>query len=130
MRKGDMLPPVLELVASPRIREDRTVQEFRQKSEKMHRATLRRRPHKHDLTVAEVSLHNLQGKEAQKLISMRCSTCQCSILFDNMGSFNKKSEFRKAENLDKPISSSEEFNITNDPHLSFLTKNWGKTTRM
>ena len=39
MRKGDVPPPVLELVASPRIREDRKVLEFRQKSEKMHRAT-------------------------------------------------------------------------------------------
>ena len=42
-----------------------------------------------------------------------------------MGSFNRKSEFRKAGNVDKPISSSERFNFTNDPHLSLLTKFWG-----
>ena len=42
-----------------------------------------------------------------------------------MGSFNKKSEFRKAENIDKPISSNERFNVTNDPHLSLLAEFWG-----
>ena len=30
-------------------------------------------------------------------------TYQCSILFNNVGSFNRKSEFRKAENIEKPI---------------------------
>ena len=39
MRRGDVLPPVLERVANPTFREDRAVQEFRQNSEKMHRAT-------------------------------------------------------------------------------------------
>ena len=39
MRPGDMLPPVPERVANPRIREDRAVQDFRQNSEKLHRAT-------------------------------------------------------------------------------------------
>ena len=29
---------------------------------------------------------------------------QCSILFKNMGSFKRQSEFRKAENIDKPVS--------------------------
>ena len=47
------------------------------------------------------------------------STCQCSILF-NMGSFNRKSEFRKAENMYKPVSPNEKFNVTNDPQLSLL----------
>ena len=39
MRKGDMAPPVPERVANPRIRKDRAVQEFRQNSETLHRAT-------------------------------------------------------------------------------------------
>ena len=52
------------------------------------------------------------------------STYQCSILFNNMGCFSWKSEFRKAENIDKPISSNEMFNVTNDPHLSLLTEFW------
>ena len=58
----------------------------------------------HCLTIAEVSFHNLRGSQAQTLIS---TTYQCSIIFFNMGSFNRKSEFRKAENSGKPISSNE-----------------------
>ena len=42
-----------------------------------------------------------------------------------MGSCNRKSEFRKAENMDKPISPNEKFNVTNEPQLSLLTEFWG-----
>ena len=52
------------------------------------------------------------------------STYQRSILFNNMGSFNRKSEFRKAENVDKPISSSEKLNVISDPQLSLLPEFW------
>ena len=38
-RRGNMPPPVPERVANTKIREDRAVQDFRQNSEKMHRAT-------------------------------------------------------------------------------------------
>ena len=41
-----------------------------------------------------------------------------------MGSFNRKSEFRKAENIDKPISSNEKFTVINDLLLSFLPEFW------
>ena len=34
-------------------------------------------------------------------------TYQCSILFTNMGSFNRKSEFRRPENLDMPVTRNE-----------------------
>ena len=37
-----------------------------------------------------------------------------------MVSLNQKSEFRKAENMDKPVSPQEKFNVTSDPHLSLL----------
>ena len=37
-----------------------------------------------------------------------------------MGSFNRKSEFRKAENFDQLISSIEKFNVT-----TLLTEFWG-----
>ena len=42
-----------------------------------------------------------------------------------MGSFNRKSDIRKSENTDKPFSSNEKFNVTNDPHSSLLTEFWG-----
>ena len=38
--------------------------------------------------------------------------------------FNRKGEFRKVENIDKPISSNERFNVTNEPHISLLTEFW------
>ena len=37
-----------------------------------------------------------------------------------MGSFNRKSEFRKTEKIDKPISSNEKYRVISDPHLSLL----------
>ena len=48
-------------------------------------------------------------------------TYHCSILFHNMGSFNRKSEFRKPENLNKPITKGEKFNVAD---LSFLREFW------
>ena len=42
-----------------------------------------------------------------------------------MGPFNRKSEYRKAENMYKPVSPIEKFNVTNDPQLSFLREFWG-----
>ena len=49
-------------------------------------------------------------------------TNQCTDHFNNMGSFNRKSEFRKSENLNKPINKGEKFNFTNDPQLSRRSK--------
>ena len=48
-------------------------------------------------------------------------TFQCSILFNNMGSFNQKSEFQKPENLNKPITRGEKFNVAD---LSLLRELW------
>ena len=59
----------------------------------------------------DVNLHNV-------------STYQCSILFNNMGPFNRKSEFQTPENIDKSISSNEKFNVTSNPQLSGLTEFW------
>ena len=52
------------------------------------------------------------------------STCQCSILFNNMGFHITKTEFRKAENVDKPIYSNEKYHVTSDLQLSLLTEFW------
>ena len=53
------------------------------------------------------------------------STFQCSMLFNTIDSLNRKSEFRKAQNVDKPNLSNEKFTVTNDPQLSFLREFWG-----
>ena len=49
----------------------------------------------------------------------KVSTCQQHPL-NNMGSFKGKSEFRKVQKIDKPVSPREKFNVTNDPQLSLL----------
>ena len=59
-------------------------------------------------TVPNVDLYNV-------------TTYQCSILFNNMGSFNRKSEFQKAENLNKPVTQGEKFNVA---ELSLLRQFW------
>ena len=48
------------------------------------------------------------------------STYQCSILFNNLRSFERKSECRKPENTDNTISSNEKFHVTSDPQLPLL----------
>ena len=48
-------------------------------------------------------------------------TYQCSIIFNNMGSFNRKSEFRRPEILDKHVAKSEKFNVAD---LSLLREFW------
>ena len=48
-------------------------------------------------------------------------TYQCSILFNNMGSLNRKSEFRRPENLNKPTTKGEKFNVAD---LSLLREFW------
>ena len=42
---------------------------------------------------------------------LNVSTYHCSIIFNNLGSFNRKSEFRKPENVNKPVTKGEHFNI-------------------
>ena len=49
-------------------------------------------------------------------------TYRCSILFNNIGSFNRKSEFRKPENLNKPVAKGEKLNVAD---LSLLQEFWG-----
>ena len=48
-------------------------------------------------------------------------TYQCSILFNNMGSLKRKSEFQRPENLNKPITKGEKFNVAD---LSLLREFW------
>ena len=124
MRQGDMPPPVPERFANPRIREDPAVQDFRQNSEKMHRATSDDAYIKAGFDYCRSVFPQSVRKVSPNVDFYNVSTYQCSILLNNMGSFNKKSEFQKAENIDKPISTNEKFNVTNDPHLSLFPEFW------
>ena len=62
-------------------------------------------------TGTNVDLHNV-------------SPYQCSILFNNMGSFNWKNEFRKVENMDKTVTKGEKSNVTHDLQLSLPREFW------
>ena len=122
MRQGDMLPPVPERVANPRIREDRAVQDFQCNSEKMHRATCEDAYARAWFDYCRSVFPQSVRKAGPNVDLHNVSTYQRSILFNNMGSFSRKSEFRKAENMFKPFFPNEKFNVTNDPQLSLL---WG-----
>ena len=123
--KGDMPSLVPERVANPRIREDRAVQDFQRNSGKMHCATYEDANTRAWFDYCRNVFPQSVRKTGPNVDLYNVSTYQCSILFNNMGSFNRKSEFRKAENMDKPVSPHEKFNVTNDPQLSHLKEFWG-----
>ena len=116
MKKGDIPPPVLERVASPRIREDQALQEFISNSDKMHRATSDDAFTQawFDYSLSSVFPQSVK-KRGTNLDIYGVPTYQCTDHFKNMGSFNRKSEFQRPENLNKPITKGEKFNVTNDP---------------
>ena len=120
MRQGDMPPPVPERAANPRIREDRAVQDFLRDSEKMHRATHEDAYTRAWLDYCQSVFPQSVGKAGPDVDLYNVSTYQCRILLNNMCSFNRKSEFRRLENMHKPFTPQEKFNVTNDRQLSLL----------
>ena len=58
--------------------------------------------HKHGLKTCRNVFSQSVRKTGTNVDIISVSTHQCSILFNNVGSFNWKSEFRKAENMSKP----------------------------
>ena len=123
MKRGDMPPPVPERGANPRIREDQALQEFHSKSDKMHRATpedeFAQTWFDYDRSVFPQSVR----KTGTNVELYNVPTYQCSFLFNNTGSFNQKSEFRKPQNLKKPVAKGEKYNVAD---LSPLREFWGK----
>ena len=117
MRKGDIPPPVPERVANLRIREDRAIQEFRQNSEKMHRATSEDAHTKACLTVAEVfpQSERKAGPDGHLKTSQRISAASSSTTWVPS---------TRRENFGRLRILISRFNVTNDPHLSLLTEFW------
>ena len=125
MRKDDMLPPVFERVANPRIREDRAVQDFQRNSGKKHRATLENAYTRAWLHSCRTVCPQPVRKAGPGVDIYNVSTYQCSIFFNNMGSFNRKNEFRRVENMHKPFPPQEKFNVADDVQLPLLREFWG-----
>ena len=88
MGQGDMPPPLPERVANPRFREDRAVQDFQCNSEKMHRATCEDAYTRAWFDYCRSVFPQSVRKAGPNIDFCNVLTCQCSILFDNMGSFN------------------------------------------
>ena len=127
MKQGDMAPPVPERVANPRIQGDRAVQEFQSNSDKMHRATS-------DDAFTQAWFNYCRNVFSQSVRKTgtngdiySVSTNQCSILFNNVGSSNRKSEFRKAENMRKPAT---KVQSSTSPSCHFSENSGETNTRM
>ena len=121
MKRGDMPPPVPRRVVNPRIRDNQALHEFFSNSDKMHRATS-------DDAFTQAWFDSGQSVFPQSVTKtgtnvelFNVPTYQCSILFHNMDSLKRKSEFRGPENLNKPITKGEKFNVAD---LLLLREFW------
>ena len=120
MKISDMPPPLPGRVSNLRIRDDQALNEFCSDSDKMHRAAS-------DGVNTQawfdfqsiIDLSTICEKIGKDVELFNVSTYQCSIIFNNLRSFNRKSEFWKPENQNKPITKSEQINIA---ELSLLNE--------
>ena len=111
MKRGDMPPPVPKRVANPRIQENQALQEFHSDSDKMHRATLEDEFAQTWFDYGRFVFPQSVGKTGTNVELCNVPTYQGSIVFNSVGSFNRKSEVRKPENLNKPVAKGEKFNV-------------------
>ena len=81
---------------------------------------LMRSLHKHVLFIVDLSFRNLWETTNVELLYV--PTYKWSILFNNIGSYNRKSEFRKPDNLNKAITKGENYNVAD---LSILRESMG-----
>ena len=102
-RKDDMPPPLTRRTNNPRIRDLPALTEFYLNTDKIHHATSEdacaQAWFNYSQSIFPKSIKKTCGNVEQILVS----TYQRIILF-NMGSFNRKSEFRKSQNLSNPIA--------------------------
>ena len=135
MKRGDMPPPLPERVDNPRIREAQAQMELYSNSDKIHHATLKTNSHKHGLIMADPSSRNLWGKQVHALNFITCQRTSAAFSTTKKGSFNRKSEFWRQENLNKPVATGEKFSVAdlsqprefwwkNYAHVFLTTEGW------
>ena len=109
MKIGDTLPPPWpRRVSKPRIRDDQALNEFFPNSDKMHRAKSDDAYTQAWFDYVWLSVFPQSVRKIGKHVELfNVSTYQRSIFFNNIGSFIRKSEFRKPENLNKSITKGE-----------------------
>ena len=125
MKRGDMPPPVPKRVNNPRIQEDQAQLEFYSNSDKMHGTTPEDEFAQTWFDYGRSVFPQSVRKTGTHVELCNVPTYQCSILFNNIGSINRKSEFRKPENLNKPVSTKVKSSISPICHFS---ENSGETT--
>ena len=126
MKRGDTPPPLPQRVANPRIRKDHPLQESHSKSDKMHRAASNDHFSQAWFDYGRSVFPQSVRKTGTIVGFFNVPTYQCSILFNNVGYFKRKSDFRRPENLNKPIAKGEKSNITD---LSFLPRILGEVIK-
>ena len=94
---------------------------FYSNSERMHRAISDDDFAQAWFDESRSSLPQFERKTGTNVELFNVPTYQCSILFNNMGSFNQKSEFRRPENLNKCITKSEKFKVAD---VTLLKEFW------
>ena len=121
MKIGDMPPLLPGPVSNPRIRDDQeNSARTRTRCTVLHLMML------HTSMVwlqSVIYLPTICEKIGKEVELFNVSTYIFSILFNNLGSFNRKSEFRKPENLNKPITKRETTNIAEQSLLEFWWNN-------
>ena len=123
MKIGDTPPPLPRRVSNPRIRDDQALHEFFSNSDKMYRATSDDAYTQGWFDYSRLSVFTQSVRKIGKDVELLdVSTHPYNILFNNLGSFNRDSEFRKPANLNKPSTKGENFNIA---ELSLLKALWG-----
>ena len=101
---GDMPPLLPGRDSNPRIRDDQALKELFSNSDKMHCATSDDAWTQAWFDYSRSCIFTQSVRNIGKDVELcNVPTYQCSTLFNDLGSFNRKSEFQKPENLNKPI---------------------------
>ena len=110
---GGMPPLLPRRVSNPSIRDDQALNVIFSNSDKKHRATSDDASTQawFDYSLPTICLPTICEKIGKDVELFNVSTYPCSILVDHLGSFNRKSEIGKPENLNKPVTKGEKINF-------------------
>ena len=104
MKRSEMPPPLPNRVPNPRSRDDRALHTCFSYSDNMHRATSDDAYTQAWFGYSRSVFPQSVGKQVQMLSFFTCQRTSVAFSSTKMDSFNRKSEFRKPENLQMPIT--------------------------
>ena len=112
MKRGGMPPPVPQRAADPRIREDQGLQEFHSNSDKMHRATFDDAYTQAWFDFCRSSIPQSVRKQVQTL-NFSCANVPVWYSLQQHGFLQPEDRIPEPENLNKPVTKGEKFNVAN-----------------